>query len=60
MRESDIKHQNGDFWVGLKNGAFIVFKPHGCGSISDSAYANPSLAIARCDYLARHAAKGRA
>lgn len=56
MSEKDIRHQNGDFWVVFKRGIFTVFKPMGCGSVTDSAYNDLTLAVARCDYLAKRAA----
>lgn len=60
MRESDIIHENGEFWVYRTRGAYEVMRPHQAGcSITDSAYEkNPdglSIAIARCDYLAKRA-----
>lgn len=62
MRESDILHENGFFWVGRdrQSKAYVVFTPRGTYSAADSGYpmdpAGLSLAIARCDYLAKRAA----
>jgi len=60
MKESDIMHENGDFWVGRERGSYTVFRVNGTHSVSDSAYARDpdglSLAIARCDYLAKRTA----
>ena len=61
MRESDIKHQDGHFWVSHKRGVFTVWRPGKGGptmeglSVSDSSYDDLSLAIYRCDYLAKRA-----
>lgn len=58
MRESDIIHEVGSYWVGRDKdeGAYVVFKIGTTHSTSDSAYdLTPdglSIAIARCDYLA--------
>lgn len=58
MRESDIMHEVGNYWVGRykEKGTYIVFKIGPTHSTSDSAYdLTPdglSIAIARCDYLA--------
>jgi hypothetical protein len=62
MTERDIKHENGSFWVLDTRKAYAVMRPHGAiASESDSAYARTddglSIAVARCDYLARQAAK---
>ena len=53
MREKDIKHENGNYWVGKTRDAFTVFVTGATHSVSDSAYADVSLAVARCDYLAK-------
>ena len=59
MRESDIMHEVGDYWVARQKGTYVVYKVGGTHSISDSAYAKTadglSIAIARCDYLAGRA-----
>lgn len=59
-REQDIMHENGNFWVLDQKGkqpAYVVFRAGITHSTSDSAYnrdANGlSLAIARCNYLAK-------
>jgi len=58
VKESDIKYQNGDYWVG-KNGrrAYTVYHVEGPVSIPDSSYKftpdGLSIAIARCKYLAK-------
>lgn len=56
MKEKDIIHENGKFWV-LKNkdGYYVMV----CGttlSTSESSYAQLDLAVARCDYLAKRSA----
>lgn len=59
MKESDIMHEVGRYWVGRdkEEGAYIVFKIGPTHSTSDSAYdLTPdglSIAIARCNYLAK-------
>jgi len=57
VKESDILHENGRFWVCKIRGAYHVMRPHQCASITDSAYRldadGLSIAKARCDYLAR-------
>lgn len=53
MREQDIMHENGNFWVGKTNGVFTVFVTGSTHSVSDSAYEDLSVATARCDYLAK-------
>lgn len=54
MKETDIIHENGDYWVGReKPSVFTVYKNNTTHAVADSSYANESLAIARCDYLAR-------
>lgn len=59
MKTSDILHENGKFFV-LKdkyNGmnTFTVFENVGSysQSVDDVTYPDVSLAIARCDYLAK-------
>ena len=56
MRESDIMHEVGDYWVARQKGTYVVYKVGVTHSISDSAYAKTpdglSIAIARCNYLA--------
>ena len=64
MRESDIMHESGAFWVGRDTDApaYVVYRIGVTHSRADSGYpmnaAGLSLAIARCDYLAKRAATG--
>jgi hypothetical protein len=57
MRESDIKHEAGRYWVGCTRRAYVVYVTGVTHSTSDSAYERNddglSIAIARCDYLAK-------
>ncbi|KVV40793.1 hypothetical protein WT27_12740 [Burkholderia territorii] len=57
MQEKDIKHEAGRFWVGDTNDSYVVFASGITHSVSESAYAcdadGLSIAVARCDYLAR-------
>lgn len=57
MRESDIKHEAGPYWVAKDRGAYVVYHAGITHSVSDSAYPltndGLSLATARCDYLER-------
>lgn len=57
MRECDILHENGSYWVGRERAAYVVYKTGVVCSVSDSAYAKTpdglSIAKARCDYLAK-------
>ena len=57
MRESDIMHEEGNYWVGRQRDAYVVYKTGFQCSEADSAYARTadglSIAIARCKYLAR-------
>lgn len=63
MREHDILYQNGPAWVKAdrKIGAYVVMVDGAVHATSDSAYAldsdGLSIAKARCDYLAKQAAK---
>lgn len=57
IKEKDIMHENGKFWVLRKGGVFYVMVAEVTHSSSDSAYEDLSLAIYRCDYLARRVAK---
>ncbi len=63
MRESDIAHEVGEFWVGREPRLYVVYRNVGTHAVSDSAYPRHddglSLAIARCDYLANRAAMKR-
>jgi hypothetical protein len=59
MRESDIVHQIGKYWVGRDKShrAYVVYKIGPSYSTSDSAYNlnddGLSIAIARANYLAK-------
>lgn len=57
MKEKDIKHENGKYWVGDTKNSYTVFKLGPSYSTSDSSYHHNkdglSIAIARCDYLAK-------
>ncbi len=58
-RESDIMHEAGSYWVSREKGSYTVWRtaPSGTHSVSDSVYpktpAGLSIAVARCDYLAK-------
>jgi len=60
---ADIMHENGNYWVcrDKKQEMYIVFKSGITHSVSDSAYPltedGLSIAIARCDYLAKRNSK---
>lgn len=57
MREEDILHEAGPFWVsneGTKDKpSYHVWVDGSTHSVADSAYRNLSLAISRADYLHR-------
>jgi hypothetical protein len=57
MKESDIMHENGNYWVARERDRYTVYQPGVTHSVSDSSYRKDadglSIAIARCDYLAR-------
>ena len=59
MRESDIMHEAGAYWVLRERASYVVCRNVGTHSTSDSAYAKTpdglSIAIARCNYLAGRA-----
>lgn len=61
MRETDIKHEAGIYWVLSTRDAYTVFKTGLTYSVSDSAYAHTpdglSIAISRCNYLAKKDSK---
>lgn len=63
MRESDIVHENGDYWVAKERVAYTVYKSGITHSVSDSAYSKDadglSIAIARCNYLAMRVSSPR-
>lgn len=57
MTESDIVHENGDYWVAREKDRYTVYKSGITHSVGDSSYRKDadglSIAIARCGYLAR-------
>ena len=57
MRESDILHENGSYWVAREQAAYTVYRVGATHSTSDSSYAKTpdglTIAIARCNYLAQ-------
>ena len=57
IKEKDIIHENGKYWVLRKKDAYYVMKIGITHSTSDSSYTpdddGKSIAIARCDYLAK-------
>lgn len=55
MRERDIVHECGDFWVGRTGSSFTVYRSGATHSTADSSYDDLSLAVARCDYLGKNA-----
>jgi hypothetical protein len=61
MRESDIKHEAGKFWVGSNRADYTVYATGVTHSTPDSSYSkNPdglSIAIARANYLHKRGAK---
>lgn len=58
MTEADIIHENGPYWVGRERKTYTVYFSGDNYSLSDSAYPKTadglSIAIARCNYLAKH------
>lgn len=64
MRESDIKHENGAYWVCDTRDSYTVYKVCGTHSEPDSSYARDadglSIAVARCNYLANRKEKQNA
>lgn len=56
MREADIMHENGPYWVLRERDGYMVLKSGVTHSVSDSTYAKTadglSIAIARANYLA--------
>ena len=56
-RERDIVYENGDFWVCSADRQYTVYKTGPTHSTADSSYpltpAGKSIALARCDYLAK-------
>lgn len=61
MKESDIVHEIGDYWVARQRGGYTVFRSGSLTSVSDSTYARDddghSLAVARANYLAKRDGK---
>lgn len=61
MREKDIVHENGRYWVLKDRLAYTVYRAEVTHSVADSSYApnaeGLSIAIARCDYLAKREAE---
>lgn len=59
-RESDIVYENSACWVRRDRKSYTVFRTGVTHSVSDSAYKKTadglSIAIARCNYLAKRAA----
>lgn len=59
--EENIILENGDYWVYRENKAYVVYKTGLTHSTSDSAFAltenGKSIAIARCNYLAKRDAE---
>ncbi len=60
MKEHDIMHESGDYWVYRDKGvAYAVMKAGIAHSVCDSTYAPTpdglSIAVARCNYLAKRA-----
>ncbi len=61
LREKDIKHEKGNYWVADLGDSYTVFKIGVTCSESDSSYKRDSdgllIAIARCNYLAKRGLK---
>lgn len=63
MNERDVIHEAGPFWVGRTSApaSFTVYEVRGVASYPDSSYpandTGKSIAIARCEYLARRKAE---
>lgn len=61
ITERDIKHENGDYWVLDTRKAYEVLRNGPTHATVDSAYRRDpdglSIAVARCDYLAKAAAR---
>ncbi len=57
IRESQIIHEKGDYWVLDADGQYTVYRNGATHSTADSSYRRDndgrSIAIARCDYLGR-------
>lgn len=59
MKAKDIIYENGPYWVLKKKGDYYVMVTGITCSVSDSCYADKSLAIARVDYFAKTHVEGR-
>lgn len=57
MRKPDIMHANGEYWVGWQVDAYVVYRDGPTNATSESVFHKDadglSIAIARCEYLAR-------
>lgn len=53
IKEKDIIHENGKFWVLKNKDGYHVMVTGVTHSISESSYETSDLAITRCDYLAK-------
>lgn len=56
IKEKDIVHENGNFWVLKSGNEYHVMRSGLTHSTGDSAYDSLDLAVARCNYLAKRAA----
>jgi len=60
--ESDIMHENGRFWVAREPYGYVVYVAGITHSAHESAYAlddgGLSIAVARCDYMAKRYPNG--
>jgi hypothetical protein len=58
--DNAIVHENGNFWVSGADGQYTVYRAGITHSKADSSYAKTvdgmSIAVTRCNYLARKAA----
>jgi hypothetical protein len=52
MRESDILHEAGPYWVCRDGAGFTVYRNGMTHSKADSSYVHIDLAMVRADYLA--------
>lgn len=57
LKEKDIVHENGDYWVLRDKEGYHVMKIGPTHSVVDSCYSSEDLAKARCDYLANRVNK---
>jgi hypothetical protein len=62
LRESDIMHECGPFWVARETYGYVVYVAGITHSAHESAYAldadGLSIAIARCDYMGKRHPNG--